>query len=47
MGGSTVLYIRPDDHVVVSILTNLQNVNPTKPATAIAGFFADARAEAR
>jgi CubicO group peptidase (beta-lactamase class C family) len=43
MGGSTVLYIRPDDHVVVSILTNLQNVNPTEPATAVAGFFADAR----
>jgi serine beta-lactamase-like protein LACTB len=43
VGGSTILLIRPDDEVVVAILTNLGNAPPTGPAREIAGLFAVAR----
>jgi CubicO group peptidase (beta-lactamase class C family) len=43
VGGSTILLIRPDDEVVVAILTNLESARPTGPAREIAGLFAAAR----
>ena len=43
VGGSTILLIRPDDRVVVAILTNLENARPTRPARDIAGLFVAAR----
>ncbi len=43
VGGSTILLIRPDDEVVVAILTNLESARPTGPAQEIAGLFAAAR----
>jgi serine beta-lactamase-like protein LACTB len=43
LGGSTILLIRPDDGVVVAILTNLESAGPTGPAREIAGLFAAAR----
>jgi serine beta-lactamase-like protein LACTB len=43
VGGSTILLIRPDDRVVVAVLTNLENARPTRPARDIAGLFVAAR----
>ena len=43
VGGSTILLIRPDDEVVVAILTNLESARPTGPAREIAGLFSAAR----
>jgi serine beta-lactamase-like protein LACTB len=43
VGGSTILLIRPDDGVVVAILTNLESARPTGPAREIAGLFSAAR----
>lgn len=42
VGGSTILLIRPDEHVVVSILTNLESARPVGPARQIAALFAAA-----
>ena len=39
VGGSTMLLILPDDGVVVSILTNLENGGPAQPARDIAALF--------
>lgn len=44
VGGSTILLIWPDDHVVVSILTNLETARPTGPAREVAALFAAAAA---
>ena len=43
VGGSTILLIRPDHRVVVTVLTNLENGRPTRPARDIAGLFVAAR----
>jgi CubicO group peptidase (beta-lactamase class C family) len=43
VGGSTMLLILPDEGVVVSILTNLENGGPAGAARDIAGLFAEAR----
>jgi len=42
VGGSTILLIRPDDEVVVAILTNLESAQPTGPAREIAALFSTA-----
>jgi serine beta-lactamase-like protein LACTB len=42
VGGSTILLIRPDDGVVVAILTNLESARPTGPAREIAALFSAA-----
>ena len=42
VGGTTMLLIVPEDGIVVSVLTNLQNASPAATATTIAGIFADA-----
>lgn len=43
VGGSTMLLIVPDDNIVVSILTNLENASPAATARTMAGIFASAR----
>lgn len=42
VGGTTMLLIVPEDGIVVSILTNLENASPAATATTIAGIFARA-----
>lgn len=42
VGGSTMLLIRPEDDIVVSILTNISGGRPTGPAFDIANIFAAA-----
>ena len=42
MGGSTILTLRPDDGVVVAILTNLQSVRHVELSRAIGALFASA-----
>ncbi|UCC26001.1 MAG: beta-lactamase family protein [Gemmatimonadales bacterium] len=42
MGGSTILTLRPDDGVVVAILTNLQSVRHVELARSIGALFASA-----